>query len=150
MHVQFSLLMTVISLSCKGVTAWRYWKERSVWANSSLTRACGHSCRHSSKGHPGLTMPPIKLYHWTLCTQTDMCATYSTVIANTHYTQLSHVLLQRTYTLYQLHLYYTFIYLLFPLPIYLDFSFWHFSLKERLLSTITFAVVLNSDTEREP
>lgn len=58
MHVQFSLLMTVISLSCKGVTAWRYWKERSVWANSGLTRACGHSCRHSSRGHPGLTMAP--------------------------------------------------------------------------------------------
>lgn len=67
------------SLTCKGVTAWRYWcenvpqsTERSVRANRSLTTACGHSCKHSSKGHAGLTMHPIKLHHWTLCPWIDM------------------------------------------------------------------------------
>lgn len=57
------------AFTCKGVMARRCWcgkmpqsAERSVWANSSLTTACGHSCKHSCKGQPGLTMHPINLH----------------------------------------------------------------------------------------
>lgn len=57
-------------MPCEGVTAWRYWwgkmpqsAERSVRPNSSLITACGHSCKHSCKGHPSLTMHPINLHH---------------------------------------------------------------------------------------
>lgn len=57
-RVQFNLLTAVISLSCKGVTAGRCREERPVWVNSSLTGACGHSCRHFSKGRAGLTTHP--------------------------------------------------------------------------------------------
>lgn len=138
MHVQFSLLMTAISLSRKRATAWRYWKERSLWANSSLTRACGHSCRHSSKGHSGLTVPPSNniTEH---CAHKLTCggglfyvkATF-TVIANAHQSQLFRVLLQRTRTHYLVtHL---FIYCV-HFPTHLAFSFLTFlSLKQQLLS----------------
>lgn len=56
----------------KGATARRHWcveqwqsAERSVWVSSSLTAACGHSCKRSCKGHPGLTVHPINPHHIT-------------------------------------------------------------------------------------
>lgn len=57
------------AFTCEGVMARRCWcgtmpqsAERSVWDNSRLTTACGHSCKHSCKGQPGLTMHPINLH----------------------------------------------------------------------------------------
>lgn len=83
MHsLEFDILTTInlVAFELQGVMALRYWcgsvllsSERSFGANASLTTSYGHSCRHLTKGHPGVTThPPAKSITDCSAKKTDM------------------------------------------------------------------------------